>query len=405
MDGTENCPEGETRGAKELVVKLIVAHLTAVVAFCHLQSLRNERLDTVEPILFLLSPFLVVFQTGLGLVAIHYYLIESMIGSPQDWSAHMSVYAHRWRLLFARKPTPRLKGEEEYRSKSGGAWVNLGRLLVMSGTLFQFGATIFLYRRRWNLDGWESLSFVDHRTFELAVGGATVTIMSVLLALRLPAFTEAPLIPYTQDNGTTPEQIIMFCRGDARRCPKWYWPIYISGYVPGTTAVTWLLCVYSSTYQGELVWLGQLAFMYTLVYEGFNEKLGLNVSIWTFYLLAVVSFGLWMVASKILSRLTNTVIANFEKKYPWVGRPVLIVVSGAAFCYFFIFIIFMIICISLLGFSILPAMLSGPVSIGLTKGWETQTMFSQVPFGTNNEATKCLLLWKDPVADYLWSLV
>ncbi|KAL6914684.1 hypothetical protein FSST1_012444 [Fusarium sambucinum] len=405
MDGSENCPDGDTRGAKELVVKLIVAHLTAVVAFCHLQSLRNERLDTIEPVLFLLSPFIAVFQTAIGLVTIHFYLIESMIRSPKSWLTHMSIYARRWSLLFARKPTPRLKGDDDYWSKPKGAWLNLGRLLVMSGTLFQFVATIFLYRRRWNLYGWESLSIVDHRSFELAVGGATVTALSILLVLRLPGFTEAPLIPYTQENGTTPEQMIMFCRGDARRCPQWYMPLYISGYVPETTAVTWLLCVYSSTYQGELAWLRQLAFMYTLVYEGFSEKLGLNVSIWTFYLLAAVSCGLWVVASKILTRITNVAIADFERKYPWVGRPALIIVGGATFCFFFVFIIFIIICISLFGFSILPAMLSGWASIGLTKGWETQAMFLQVPFKTNDEANECLLLWKDPVADYLWSLV
>jgi hypothetical protein len=61
MNGVENCPEGESRGVKELVVKLIVAHLTAVVAFCHHQSLHNERLDISEPVLFLLSPLIVVF--------------------------------------------------------------------------------------------------------------------------------------------------------------------------------------------------------------------------------------------------------------------------------------------------------------------------------------------------------
>jgi hypothetical protein len=69
MSGDVECPDGDTRGVRELVVKLIVAHLTAVVAFCNLQSLREERLASIEPVLFLLSPFMVIFQTALGLLA------------------------------------------------------------------------------------------------------------------------------------------------------------------------------------------------------------------------------------------------------------------------------------------------------------------------------------------------
>jgi hypothetical protein len=203
MNGVENCPEGESRGVKELVVKLIVAHLTAVVAFCHLQSLRNERLDTFEPVLFLLSPLIVVFQTAAGLIVIHYYFIDSMVRSPKSWANHISTYARQYNILFARKP--HLLGqliEEDRRPKPGEVWVNLGRLLVMSGTLFQFMATIFLYRRRRNLYGWESLTIIDHRTFELAVGGAAVSVLSILLVLRLPGFVEAPLISYTEENGS-----------------------------------------------------------------------------------------------------------------------------------------------------------------------------------------------------------
>ncbi|CEI70375.1 hypothetical protein FVEN_g1116 [Fusarium venenatum] len=405
MDGPENCPEGETRGAKELVVKLIVAHLTAVVAFCHLQSLRNERLDTIEPVLFLLSPFIVVFQTALGLVTIHCHLIESMLRSPKSWPTHMSIYARHWSLLFARKPTPRLKGDDDYRSKPGGAWLNLGRLLVMSGTLFQFVATIFLYRRRWNLYGWESLSIVDHRTFELAVGGATLTVMSIFLALRLPGFAEAPLTPYTQENSPAPEQIIIFCRGDGRRCPKWYLPLYISEYVPETTAATWLLCVFFSTYQGEMIWLGHVTYLSILIYEISTEPLGLHVSVWTFYLLAAMLISLWTAAAKILSRLPSSTFTDLDRKHPWIARPAIIILGAMFFSFYFILGMFMVMCVSLLGFAILPALLSSVVSIGLTKGWEAHAMFSQVPFGTNDEATECLLLWKDPVAEYLWSLV
>lgn len=405
MDVINNCPEGETRDVKELVVKLIVTHLTAVVAFCHLQSLRNERLVSIEPVLFLLSPFTVAVQTALGLCLIHYYLINSLIRSPQSWSSHVRNYTRQWSILFARKPQPAPKKDDGIRSQPVEACVNLGRLLVMTGTLFQFVATMFLYRRRWNLYGWESLSIVDHRTFELSVGGAAATVLSILLMLRLPGFVEAPSIPYIQEHGTTPEQKLLFCRGDARRCPQWYAPLYISPYVSGTTAATWLLCVFSSTYEGELRWLKHVAYLYTLVYEAFNERLGLNMSVWTFYLVAGMLFGLWMAVAKILTRVTNLGIDAFLKKHPWVAWPIFIIMGTALLSFFFAFMFLIITCISLLGFAILPAMLSGPLSIGWAKCLETQSMFSQVPFGTRDEANECLLLWKDPVAEYLWSLV
>ncbi|RGP69536.1 hypothetical protein FSPOR_4640 [Fusarium sporotrichioides] len=405
MDTIENCPEGETRGATELVVRLIVVHLIALVAFCHFQSLRNERLVTIEPVLFLLAPFIVVVQTAVGLVVIHYCFIDSLVRSSRSWSSHISTYAHRWNILFATKPPPEPEKEEDHRRKPGEAWLNLGRLLVMSGLLFQFIATIFLYRRRWNLYGWESLSIVDHRTFELAVGGATTTFLSILLVLRLPGFVEAPLISYTQEHGTTPEQMLLFCRGDTRRCPQWYAPLYISTCVSATTATTWLLCVFSSTYEGELRWLGHVVYLHTLVFEAFNERLGLNVSVLTYYLLSCMFFILWMEIAKILKRVTNLVISDFERKHPWVAWPVLVIVGTALFSFFFVFMLLIITCISLLGFAILPAMLSGPLSIGWVKGLETQNMFSQVPFGTRDEGISCLLLWKDPVAEYLWSLV
>jgi hypothetical protein len=62
-----------------------------------------------------------------------------------------------------------------------------------------------------------------------------------------------------------------------------------------------------------------------------------------------------------------------------------------------------------------PVVSFGPVCGLVPKGIEAYVLFSQPPFRTadngtdydlwwNDQKTECLLLWKDPMADYLWSL-
>ncbi|KAL5593804.1 hypothetical protein FOBRF1_012906 [Fusarium oxysporum] len=290
---TDICPDGDTRTQKEMVVKLIVAHFTAVVAFCNFQSLRNERLDTIEPILFLLSPLIVIAQTALGIIIINVSFVSNVAQSPKSLSLHLETYARRWNTLFGKKtsqprrtPTGSL---ETMQSRFGSAWIRLGRAVAIFATLFQFAATIFLYRRRKELYGWDSLTVVDHRTFELSVGGAAVSILSLALLLKFPGFGQAPEALYIPE--LKPDPAVIFCRGDSRRCPSWYQILYDSDIGSATSAATWLACVLSSTYKGESIPLHFLCEFYAGIYTETARVFSLQISMPIFYLLVAVFFA------------------------------------------------------------------------------------------------------------------
>jgi hypothetical protein len=405
METPDVCPAGESRTTKELIVKLVVAHLTAVVAFCNLQSLRNERLDTIEPILFLFSPLIVVVQTALGLFVIHASLIINIIQSRHSFSESFGIYARHWNTLFGKKVPANyqkpgqlfdepLHQARRLRSMFGRAWVRLGRSAAIFGTLFQFSATIFLYKRRLSLYGWDSLTIVDHRTFELAVGGAAVSIMSLALLLKLPGFDKAPETEYIPDLNA--EATIIFCRGDPRRCPSWYQIIYFSDFGSTTSALTWLFCVGSSLYKGKLKWLEFVGNMYYEMYKGIEEQLPYDISVTKFY----TFIGVLFVVSYIIAKL-YTGATGLRDSRLWVLLPAALVLGSIFLALFYLWLMVMA---PLLVFGF-PAMLSGPTCVLLTKGYETRAMFSQVPFGPSMNDKDCFLLWKDPTADYLWSLV
>jgi hypothetical protein len=405
METADVCPAGDSRTTKELIVKLIVAHITAVIAFCNLQSLRNERLDSIEPVIFLFSPLIVVVQTALGLFVIHASLIINIVRSPRSFSESLGIYARHWHTLFGEKVPPNSPTPDQFsdkplhparrlRSKLGRAWVRLGRSAAIFGTLFQFSATIFLYKRRLSLYGWDSLTIVDHRTFELAVGGAAVSIMSLALLLKLPGFDKAPETEYIPALDT--EAMILFCRGDPRRCRSWYQIIYVSDYGSTTSALTWLLCVSSSMYKGKSKWLELFSTIYYEIYKGFENYLPYDMSITTFYIL----MGVFFVVVYIIAKL-YVGTSKMKDLSPWVSLPAIIVLVSIFITFFCLWLMVMV---PLLAF-FYPAMLSGPTCILLTKGFETRAMFSQVPFGSSTSDKDCFLLWKDSTADYLWSLV
>ncbi|EWZ79849.1 hypothetical protein NW765_015098 [Fusarium oxysporum] len=396
---TDICPDGDTRTEKEMIVKLIVAHFTAVVAFCNFQSLRNERLDTIEPILFLLSPLIVIAQTALGIIIINVAFVSNVAQSPKSFSLHLETYARRWNTLFGKKPSqPRRTPTgslETMRSRFGSAWIRLGRAVAIFAALFQFAATIFLYRRRKSLHGWDSLTVVDHRTFELSAGGAAVSILSLALLLKFPGFGQAPETLYIPEFKTDPA--IIFCRGDSRRCPSWYQILYASDIGSTTSATTWLACVLSSTYKGESIPLDFIYEFYEGIYAEFAREFSLQISMPIFYLFVAVFLAVFFTLPHVYNG------PGFEavSKSLWAMIPALLVVLAAMLTFFCMFMLIMLPVLMVL----FPSLVSGPGSIFTMKGYETRALFSQPPFTPVMNETDCVLLWKDPVAEYLWSLV
>ena len=390
---TIECPDGDTRTEKEIIVKLIVAHFTAIVAFCNFQSLRNEKLDTIEPLLFLLSPLLVIVQTGLGIVIIIISFFTDLALSPKLYLYHLAAVSRRWTALFGTKSR-----ETPIGSRLGRAWIRLGRTLAIFATLFQFATTIFLYRRRKELHGSEALTIVDHRTFELSVGGAAVSVLSLALILKFPGFGRLPETPYTPEIEADTDTKILFCRGDSRRCPSWYQILYAKDIGSGTSAMTWLACVSSSTYKGESLPLSYASRIYSGIYKDTSHTLSLDVSMTTFYLLVAAFFSVFFTFSHLCKD------SGFSKRLSnslWVTIPALLILVVAMVA-FMCMVMLMVVPIC---FYLIPSVLSGPGCIFTMKGLEIRDIFSQPPFEVSTNKTDCLLLWKDPAADYLWSLV
>ncbi|RBQ77015.1 hypothetical protein FVER14953_20051 [Fusarium verticillioides] len=394
---TDICPDGDTRTEKEMVVKLIVAHFTAVVAFCNWQSLRNERLDTIEPVLFLLSPLIVTAQTALGVVIINLSFIYDATLSPKSLSPHLETYARRWNTLFGKKSSSRRTPTgslEAAQSRFGSAWIRLGRAIAIFATLFQFAATVFLYQRRKNLHGWDALTVLDHRTFELSVGGAAVSILSLALLLELPGFGQMPETLYIPEY--KPDPAVIFCRGDSRRCPSWYQILYASDIGSATSAATWLACVLSSTYKGESIPFNFLSEAYEGIYREFTGVFSLQISLPVFYLLVAAYFALFFIISNMYKG------PGFKSLHTlWTIIPAVLVVLAFMIVLFLMFMLMIMPTILVL----MPSLISGPGSIFTMKGYETRAIFSQPPFTPVINETGCLLVWKDPAAEYLWSLV
>ncbi|KAF4973362.1 hypothetical protein FSARC_340 [Fusarium sarcochroum] len=400
------CPPGDSRTERELIVKLIVAHVTAVVAFCNFLSVRNERLDTIEPVLFLLSPFIVVFQTFLGLLAINFLFVIHVVTIPRSFYDHVDAYARQWNMLFGRKlesnssgikrtPTGTLESQRTTtRSKLGKARIRLGNSAATFGTLFQCVSTIFLYKRRYESYGWDSLTIVDHRAFELAVGGAFVSVLGLALLLRLPGFGYAPETEYTSDALT--DFIILFSRGDTRRCPRWYQILYFSDLGHHSSAFTFFLCVASATYKGQVLSLGTLGTIYAGIYEISMEQFSLDMSITRFY----IYVGVFFVVAFAIARL-YFFISDRGNCSPMVMVPFALAICCVAIA---IYCVWMIMLCPLLVISFLPV-ISGPTCAFTIKGYDAKHMFLQPPFVPPSNETECLALWKDPVAEYLWSLV
>ncbi|KAF5603292.1 hypothetical protein FPCIR_1488 [Fusarium pseudocircinatum] len=389
---------GDSRSEREMVVKLMVAHFTAVVAFCNWQSLRNEKLDTIEPILFLLSPLIVIAQTALGVVIINLSFISNLALSPKSFSLHVETYARRWNTLFGKKPSPPWRTPTgslgARQSRFGSAWIRLGRATAIFATLFQFTATIFLYQRRKNLHGWDALTVLDHRTFELSVGGAAVSMLSLALLLKFPGFGQMPETLYIPE--FEPDPAVIFCRGDSRRCPSWYQILYASDIGSATSAATWLACVLSSTYKGESMPFNFLSQAYTGIYTEFTRTFSLQISLPMFYLLVAAYFAAFFIIPNMYKG------PGFKQLHSlWTMIPAVLVLLAVVLVFFLMFMLMIMPAVLVL----IPSLISGPGSIFTMKGYETRAMFSQPPFRPVMNETDCLLLWKDPVAEYLWSLV
>lgn len=415
-DLSDLCPPDASRTSRELIVKLVVAHLTGVTAFCNLVSLRKDPLDSIEPILFFASPLIVLTQTTLGLVLMIFDFVTKVIRSPSSIREQGQLLERRWRILFCPRAEPKVdtlemsqdgfigtpsKNNSWQSSHEESAWVRLGRTIITLGTLFQCSATIFLYNRRIELHGKESLTVADHRCFEIAVGSAFVAVLSMALLLRFPGFTQpTPEAEYKKE--PREDALYLFCRGDSRRCSCWYQFIYIKDFGSESTAATFFWCFLSTSHNGTSVVVSIIKMAYPGLYEAFITQEGDHISMFGFYRNLVIVSGVLL-----------TIVISFTKRFEkekkkkknftwWSLIPVAFagLSSIALMCIGMVFIVYPFFIIWV------PGMFSGVGSILFMRIKEYKMLLRQPPFAlASDEFPACPALWKDPMAEYLWSLM
>ncbi|KAF4997425.1 hypothetical protein FDECE_12076 [Fusarium decemcellulare] len=395
------CPLDDIRTSRELITKFVIAHFTAVTAFCHYLSLRNYDLATVEPILFLLCPLIVIVQTLIGLLLVNGALVSNLLVNRTPLREALNKYSHHLRMQFGKRPvtwpshrmarssTGSLEAggpTETTRSTLAKFYLTIGRLLVVFGVLFQCVASIFLYARRIDKQGWESLSVVDFRSFELAIGGATVAILSIALLLNIPGFAQpAPDPPYESCDHI--ELLLPMLRGDTRRSRRWW---YLP-HAPEHNIGEWPMMLYG------LCHIACMSNGFPVVIRRSHWLLGELVMRESLYLARYVFvpalLGVLLAVVELTKRLT--------RKGKAAGISVLLqMLSYPPLTY--------------LGFTILTP-LAMLISLGMaegifvvlwTKGNELYSFSSELAFAAAPDKLQaCPTLWKDPVSDYLWSLM
>ncbi|KAM0420634.1 hypothetical protein ACHAPT_011550 [Fusarium lateritium] len=398
MDLVPLCPSDDRRTARELMVKLIIAHFTTVAAFCNYLSLRNYDLASIEPLLFLLCPLLVPIQTLIGLLLISGVFLANIVTGRSPLYHEFSIFACRLRTLLGKKPnknsTSNLTRSSTESLECGGpgqvagsrlarGYVTTGRLLLVLGTLFQCVATIFLYKQRVEKKGWESLSAVDFRTFELAVGGAAVSVLSAALLLNLPGFGQ---MAQAVSGGHVDAALPLFA-GDPQRSRRW-WNVFYSekhgiwGCVIPIYALCHLVCMSNGA---PVVTRRSHWLMYeVLLQDGIYRVRYIFVPV---ILGVILASGAW-----IKGRIDDNTNPSRSDLLEFLLWP-----SGVYLGFTIVLWLFL---------SIGMAVMTSIFCVLWVKGSEGYEIWSQIGYaGSADETNPCPMLWKDPVSEYLWSLM
>ncbi|KAM6528031.1 hypothetical protein FALCPG4_009060 [Fusarium falciforme] len=400
MDLELLCPVDDRRTARELMVKFIIAHFTAVAAFCNYLSLRNQELASIEPILFLFCPLIVPLQIFLGFLLITGVCIANIVTGRSSLGHEWSTYTRRLTTLLGKKaitnapsgltrsPTGSLESGgagQVAGSRLAKAYVTAGRLLLVLGTLFQCVATIFLYARRVDERGWESLSAIDFRTFELAIGAAAVSVVSAALLLNFPGFGQA-----TQEaSGGHIDAALPLFAGDPQRSCRWWFLGYSEKHGLWTCIIPiYALCNLACMSNGTPVVSQRSHWIFLEVF--LKECLLMSRFVFIPGILGVI-----LATHAWIKGRTN------PKTNPRLGLK-----------QFFEYL--MLPSVTYLGFTlVMPLYMSlGLVVVGSAfevlwvKGFEAYDVWSEFEFAASaDEAHVCPTLWKDPVSEYLWSLM
>jgi hypothetical protein len=182
MTGTEAplCPLTDRRSSKEVWLALFVAHFTTILAFCHLLSIRGDRILSWRLFFQITSPSLIIIQHALALLVILAALLYALAcgnASPK------MAYTFLHRLLGTTKPI----SEVDTNARHESLIKRLGRIAVVLAFLTQCITTIYLYSRRVSRN---AVTFADQRIFELACGGVLTALLTLGFFCNIPPFSE-----------------------------------------------------------------------------------------------------------------------------------------------------------------------------------------------------------------------
>jgi hypothetical protein len=184
-------------------LKLFVVHLTTIAAFCHVLSLRRERIWSWRFIAYLLYPSTIL--------AAHALAIVIFAGAVIYWALFDRTRRFRKslsrapRLLLAAAPLSEpsdVPEESEPMLKTGG------RVLTACAFLTQCSGTVALFARRAEHD---AMTWGDIRIFEVAATGVLTSFYWIAIAARVPTFVQ-PVPATPPDDATDLDRMIMLLR-------------------------------------------------------------------------------------------------------------------------------------------------------------------------------------------------
>ena len=213
------CPLADRRSNAGVLVKLFVVHFTTIAAFCHLLSIRSERVVSYKLIFYFLVPLNIFIYLGLAFATYVVALIQWYLTSDLE---RRTVLKRAPRWLFGIIPDEKrvhyismVDWDTFSQSDQGQSrWKTTGRFVIAIAFLVQCIGTIVLYARR-HVHG--AVTLADQRVFELGCGGIVTASLWLLTLSSISPFNQ--LVPNVETEERTRLEDIMVLLRDVQSEP------------------------------------------------------------------------------------------------------------------------------------------------------------------------------------------
>ena len=203
------CPLDGRRSPTEIWVKLFVIHFTAITAFCHLLSIRKERILSPKLLAFVLVPLNQIASIVMGLLVIGVAAIYWTCCGDDDRSEKLQ---HAFLVLFGRneednKGYASLRQRKESGADEEAPLTKMGRIVLVLAFMVQCTGVIVIYSRR-VAHGADTLG--DRVALDFACGGLLTALLTIACVVEVPVCAKpAPTID--EDHMSLMESILVYC--------------------------------------------------------------------------------------------------------------------------------------------------------------------------------------------------